>query len=193
LNKRKEYLGLADFDYLSARLLLLSGLATTGFPLAAQAIEKLLKIFLLLYEKRINNRVVTKIELIREWKHRLTKLFKYLNQNIDVPFDSTWDHYLQKLEDAYKKRRYPEDWTKHKYDVEVVTLDKVYCYLRNITIAYFPEKEKEEVRKLGTFIYNAYTEENKDKIKEWDGIPPDKLFYLRNESAKDFNIDFNHL
>jgi len=62
LAKRKELLGIEDFDYFSARLLLLSGLATSGFPLASQATEKELK----------------------KYSHNLLGLFDYMKKRVNV-------------------------------------------------------------------------------------------------------------
>ena len=191
LDKRMDYLGIADFDYLSARLLLLSGLATTGFPHAAQAIEKLLKLFMLLYEKITNNSELTKRDL-KKYSHKIVELFKYLEERILVNFDAGWKCYLQILQDSYD-RRYPEGWKIHSYDVEAENLDKLYCYLRNNIISNFPEEEKARAKQLGTFIYDAYSEEIREIIKRRGGIPPKEIFHLNNNSAKDFDIDFDHL
>jgi len=190
-DKRMEYLGIADVDYLSARLLLLSGFATTGFPLAAQAIEKLIKLFILLYEKITNNRELTKGD-IKKYSHDLMGLFKYLKKRVPANFDSTWQDYLKTLQDSYS-RRYPEGWKLHSYELEVNRLDQTFSYLRNNIIANFPKEERGRTRQFGTFIYDAYSEEIQNIIKRNGGIPPKDLFYLKNNSAKDFDIDFNHL
>lgn len=190
-DKRMEYLGIADFDYLSARLLLLSGFATTGFPLAAQAIEKLLKLFMLLYEKITNNRELTKKDM-KKYSHNLLDLFKYLKERVQANFNSTWEDYIKTLQESYY-RRYPEGWKLHSYEVEVNRLDQTFSYLRNNIIANFPREERDRTRQFGTFIYDAYSEEIQNLIKRNGGIPPKALFYLKNNSAKDFNIELNHL
>jgi len=184
-----EYLGIADFDYLSARLLLLSGLATTGFPLAAQAIEKLLKLFMLLYEKIVNNRELT-VKEMQGYSHNLVSLFNYLKERVKEQFDSSWENYFQALQDSYY-RRYPEGWKIHKYEVEAVKLDMVYCHLRNRIITNFPNEEINAAKKFGTFVINAYTKEIKNIIKNRNGILPREIFYLNNESAANFDINFD--
>ena len=124
LDKRMKYLGIADFDYLSARLLLLSGFANTGFPLAAQAFEKLLKLFMVFYEKITNNQELTKRDM-KKYSHNLLELLKYLKERAPANFDSTWKDYLKTLQESYY-RRYPEGWKLHSYEVEVSRLDQTF-------------------------------------------------------------------
>jgi hypothetical protein len=112
LDKRIEYLGLADMDYLSARLLLMSGLATTGFPKAAEAFEKIFKLFLMLEAKISSNAELTESDL-KSYSHNLIKFFNEVKTKLpDTNFDSAWDDYLKTLQESYT-RRYPENWKEH--------------------------------------------------------------------------------
>ena len=84
LKKRISYLGIADFDYLSARLLLLSALGNTGLPKAAEAFEKLLKLFILLASKIQDNKELTEKDLKKEYGHNLVDLFNSTKKYIPV-------------------------------------------------------------------------------------------------------------
>lgn len=188
LNKRLAYLAIADMDYLSARLLLLSGLTLTGLQKASDSFEKLLKLFLLL-EAKINKEVELDTKELVEFKHQLAKLFDVVRKNVPAKFDDTWSKYFQQLEDSYKFR-YPESWKEAQLINDLETFDKAYSYLRNNIIANFPKEENKKVMEFGGFIYRQYSTEIIQKIKNLGGLTPKDIFYKNNKSAKAFDIDF---
>jgi hypothetical protein len=192
LEKRIAYLGLADIDYLSARLLLLSGLVTTGFPKAAEAFEKLLKLFLLL-EAKISSNVDLTEKQMKAYSHNLIKLFDVVKTKIpNTQFDQSWDDYFKILQDSYT-RRYPENWTVFQITYSLGQLDKGYVFFRNGIIGNFPPEEQARVREFGTFIYDAYRGDRSKIIKDAGSLTPAEIFKLRNDSFNDFDIDVNNL
>jgi len=192
LNKRMEYLGLADMDYLSARLLFRSGLATTGFPKAAEAFEKIFKLFLLLEAKISRNVELTEGDM-RSYGHNLINLLNEIRTKLpNTTFDSTWDDYLKILQESYT-RRYPENWKEHRLTIRLDDLDKAYCYFRNNVILNFPKEEQTRTRQFGTFIYDAYRGDISKRIKKTGALPPAEILKWENHSFEDFNIDFESL
>src|SRR5690348_1635944 len=121
LNKRIEYLGIADFDYLAARLLLLNGLVFAALPKAAEAFEKLMKLFLML-EAKINRNEELSPTQLKAYGHNLPRLFDALKTKVPVPFGNDWDEYFELLRDCYS-RRYPEDWEAHRVEGDIHKLD----------------------------------------------------------------------
>jgi hypothetical protein len=192
LNKRIEYLGLADMDYLSARLLLMSGLATTGFPKAAEAIEKIFKLFLILEAKISRNVELTEGDM-RSYGHNLIKLLNEVKTKLpNTTFVSNWDDYLKILQDSYT-RRYPENWKEFRLTVNLDQLDKVYSYLRNNVILNFPQEEQTRTRQFGTFIYDAYRGDLSKRIQKTGALSPAEILKWKNHSFDDFDIDFESL
>ena len=179
LEKRIAYLGLADIDYLSARLLLLSGLVTTGFPKAAEAFEKLLKLFLLL-EAKISSNIELTEKQMKAYSHNLIKLFDVVKSKIpNTHFDQSWDDYFKTLQDSYT-RRYPENWTVFQITYSLEQLDKGYVFFRNGVIGNFPPEEQSRVREFGTFIYDAYRGDRSKIIKDAGSLTPAEIFKMRN-------------
>lgn len=192
LDKRIEYLGLADMDYLSARLLLMSGLATTGFPKAAEAFEKIFKLFLMLEAKISSNAELTESDL-KSYSHNLIKLLNEVKTKLpNTTFESTWDDYLKTLQESYT-RRYPENWRVFRLTVSLDQLDKAYSYLRNNVILNFPQEEQTRTRQFGTFIYDAYRGDVSKRIKKSGALPPAEILKWKNHSLDNLNIDFESL
>lgn len=156
LDQRLAYLSLADFDYLSARILLLFGLAHTGFPKAAESFEKLFKLFLILEAKISRNEELT-VEDLKNYQHKLITLFDKIKSMISVKFNKSWrDHFLFLQETYYK--RYPENWKSFNYEVDISKLDLCYLYLRSNIVQNFPLEEQERVKQFGGFISDGYSE-----------------------------------
>ena len=192
LDKRMEYLGLADMDYLSARLLLMSGLATTGFPKAAEAFEKILKLFLILEAKISSNVELTEGDM-KSYGHNLIKLLNEVKTKLpDTTFDSTLVDYLKTLQESYT-RRYPENWEAHHLTINLDHLDEAYSYFRNNVILNFPQEEQTRTRQFGTFIYDAYRGDISKRIKKSGALPPAEILKWKNHSLGNFNIDFESL
>jgi hypothetical protein len=191
LSKRLEYLGIADFDYLSSRLLMLHGLVFTALPKAAEAFEKLLKLFLLLEAKIARNEELSPQQL-KKFGHNLSALFGQLKAKVPATFGQDWDDYFQLLEDSYA-RRYPEHWKEFRIQTSVHQLDSAYCYLRNCIIQNFPQEEQKRAREFGTFIYDSYSLEVRGVIERLGGRLPGDLLRQCNESFAALQIDINRL
>jgi len=191
LNQRLAYLSIADFDYLSARILLLFGLAHTGFPKAAEAFEKLFKLFLLLGTKIIKNEELTERDL-KIYKHKLVTLFNKIKPMIPVNFDKSYDDYFLFLQETYHKR-YPENWESFKYEVEISKLDNSYLYLRNSIVKNFPPEEHKRVQQFGGFISDGYSEKIKEIINKRTGNSLKGMLLQDNEHIKNYDISFSKL
>jgi hypothetical protein len=191
LNKRLEYLGIADFDYLSARLLMLHGLVFTALPKAAEAFEKLLKLFLLLEAKIARNEELTP-EQMKKFGHNLSALFKEFKVKVPASFGQDWDDYLGLLQESYT-RRYPEHWGSFTIQTSFHQLDAFYCYLRNNISMNFPLEERARARQFGTFIFDAYSAAVRKVIENLGGRLPGDLLRQSNESFAAFDIDVGRL
>lgn len=188
LGKRLAYLSIADFDYLSARILLLFGLAHTGFPKAVEAFEKLLKLFLLLEAKINRNEELTDREL-KKYEHKLVTLFNKIKPLIPVNFDVSWDSYFLFLQETYNKR-YPEFWKSFRYEVDIGKLDSAYLYLRNGITKNFPPEEQERVKQFGGFISGGYIEKINEIIKKRTGKNLKEMLLLENDHIKKYEVYF---
>ena len=187
LNNRLAYLGIADFDYLSARILLLDGLTFTGLPKAAEAFEKIVKLVLMLEAKISRNEELTPGAL-RRFGHELGALLVELRTRTAIPIAVDVDQYFAMLKDA-AAHRYPEAWKEYEATLSIGQLDSLYAQLRNLAVANFPVEEKERARCFGTFIGDAYTPETIEKIRELGGRSPWELLAYRNDSHEAFDLD----
>ncbi len=191
LEKRLSYLGIADFDYLSARLLLLNGLIFSALPKAAEALEKLIKLFILLEAKIQRNEELT-AEQLKSYGHNLIKLLNELKKKIPIDFGPDWDVYFQLLQDSYTQR-YPEKWTEMHIETSVHQLDTVFTYLRNNIIQNFPIEEQQRARHFGTFIYDCYSSDVRALIGLLGGRQPGELLRHMNESFNQLDIETERL
>lgn len=186
LNKRIQYLAIADIDYLSARLLLLCGMPFSGLPKAAEAMEKIFKLFLILEAKITEGKELSDSDL-KKYSHRLTKLFKVMKTKIPAKFDKTWDKFIKDLEVSYSIR-YPDTWPlQMDWVVNYEFLDLAYSYFRNGVIKNFPYEEQEAVKKFGVNILDAYTSEIINTIKKAGGIPPLEILKINNSCIEKFS------
>lgn len=193
LIKRLEYLGIADMDYLSARALLINGLAHTGLSKAAEAFEKLFKLFLILEAKITRNEHLSQKDL-KKYEHKLVKLFEFVVTKIPgaSPYDKSWKEYFEQLETAYRVR-YPESWKEAKFVNDLTNLDQAYCYFRNNITVNFPKDEHVKTKIFGTFIINAYNPDVVDYIKSQGGLSPKELLSKSNKYLNEFNIDLSKI
>lgn len=186
LTKRINYLGLADFDYLAARLRLSCGLLT-GFAKAAEAFEKILKLFLIL-EAKISQDEELDPKDLKVYGHSLTKLFGEVKRRVpDVTWDSGWDDYFRSLEESYAKR-YPEHWKEFSIEIDIDKLDRVYAYFRGNVSRNSPKEEKDRAQQFGTFIGDAYTQEFLTFIKSRGGLTPMEILRSDNKHLDQMNI-----
>jgi hypothetical protein len=191
LNKRISWLGLADFDYLSARILLLCGLGNTGLVKAAEAFEKIFKLFLMLEAKITENKELNEKDL-KIYGHNIEKLFAAVKSKIPVSFDKKWDDYFKMFEDCYS-RRYPEHWKEHIININLRDLDEAYTYFRNGVIFNFPDEEKARAKDFGTFLYGPYNADVKNWIKTQGGKTPSEILTLNNLSFDVLDINKERL
>jgi len=191
LNQRLAYLALADFDYLSARILLLFGLAHTGFPKAAEAFEKLFKLFLLLEAKIIKNEELTDKDL-KNYKHKLITLFEKIKPMAPVKLDKSFEDYFLFLQETYHKR-YPENWKSFKYEVDISKLDDTYLYFRSGITQNFPPEEQERVKQFGGFISDGYSKKIIEIINKRTGKSLKEMLLQDNEHIKNHDISFTKL
>jgi len=193
LKKRLEYLGIADMDYLSARILIINGMTHTGLSKGAEAFEKLFKLFLVLEAKIVRNEELSSLEL-KNYEHKLVKLFEEVVLKIPgaTPFDKSWKDYFEQLQMAYKTR-YPESWKEVKLINDLTNLDKAYCYFRNNITTNFPKEEQEKTKFFGTFILKAYNKDVVNFIVSQGGLSPKEAFLKSNNHSAEFNIELDKL
>lgn len=187
LDKRVAYLGLADFDYLAARVQLLSGLGVSGLAKAAEAFEKILKLFLML-EAKISRNEELDPKYLKTYSHNLLKLFQEVKNRVAAAsWDPGWEEYLQSLQDSYS-RRYPEHWKEFYIEVDIDKLDMAYAYLRGNVSRNFPKEEKDRAQQFGTFIGDAYSPDLMNFIKGRGGLTPSEALRLHNKHIDEMNI-----
>jgi hypothetical protein len=191
LHSRIQYLGLADFDYLSARLLVLCGLPSTGLPKASEAFEKLLKLLLMLEAKIRRNEELTPRQL-KAYGHDLTKLFSAVKATSSVAFKEGWDVYFETLKEAYG-RRYPEHWTSALVEINVNHLDAAYAYFRNNVVDNLPEVERERARVFGTDYFAAYTPDVVETIRSNSGVTIGDVLRSRNQFLQHIELNWDAL
>lgn len=192
LVKRLEYLGIADMDYLSARSLLINGLTHTGLSKAAEAFEKLFKLFLLIEAKITQDRHLTPKEL-KLYEHKLIKLFEVVMSKLpEKGYDQSVKDFFQQLENAYKLR-YPESWKEAKLINDFQDLDKMYYYFRNNITANFPKEELEKTKQFGTFIIKGYNTGVVKYIQDHGGLTPKQILSRDNKYLSELNIDLSKL
>jgi hypothetical protein len=187
LNHRIAYLGLADFDYLSARVLMWNGVLNTALQKAAEAFEKILKVNLLLEAKISRSEELTPGDLMR-FDHHLGKLLEEFKTRAKVTVHADTEKYFAMLQDAYS-RRYPEHWKRFEAEWNVSYMDAVYVNLRDTAVENFPIEERERARCFGTFLGDLY---KPDVIKQLEAIgarSPWELLAYKNDFMSHFNID----
>lgn len=192
ITKISEYLGLADADYLAARMLLLGGLPTVGLSKAAEAMEKQFKLFFLQFERIENGRELD-VRDLKGYGHRLREMLESYNGMVPAErrLDDSWKSYLELLEEAYAKR-YPEHWEKWEAEVDLGKLDCGYVYLRNANADNFPAELRDRARDFGTFIGDVFRQEAFSKRIALLGLlHPIEYLKLNNESYGDLAIHKN--
>lgn len=192
LVKRLEYLGIADMDYLSARSLLINGLTHTGLSKAAEAFEKLFKLFLIIEAKVTRDYHLTQKEL-KQYEHKLVKLFEVAMSKLpEKNYHQSVKDFFQQLENAYKLR-YPESWKEARLINDFQNLDKMYCYFRNNITINFPKEEMGKTKEFGTFIIKGYKNDVVKYIQDHGGLTPKQIFSKDNKYLSEFNIDLSKL
>ncbi|MBC7877730.1 MAG: hypothetical protein H7Y59_11230 [Anaerolineales bacterium] len=78
--KLTSYLGIADIDYLCARLLFMSGFPIVAMAKAAESLEKLLKLSIVLLARIYSGIELTDDQLKNEYGHDLRKLLDGYNK-----------------------------------------------------------------------------------------------------------------
>lgn len=187
LDKRMSYLGLADFDYLSARTLIRSGLGISGLAKAAEAFEKILKLILVLEAKISRNHVLTAKEL-KAMGHNLHDLLNSLRDRVGATFGKDWDEYFHVLRSAYSNR-YPEHWSQFAAKLDVSQLDVAYAFLRGNAVDNFPAEEQFRARQFGTFLADSYTPQVLEAMRRDNAPLPGELLRHGNRSLPEMKIE----
>jgi hypothetical protein len=186
-----EYLGIADLDYLAARLLLLNGLVFSALPKAAEAFEKLMKLFLMI-EAKVNRNEEVYADNLKRYSHNLTRLFAEIKTKVPTTFSNDWDEYFELLRVSYS-RRYPEEWKEYQMEGNIHKLDFYYTYLRNNIIANFPLEEIDRAKQFGTFIYDGFSSPVRELISVLGGKPPGDILRQNNQSFELLEIHRDRL
>jgi hypothetical protein len=187
LNNRLAYLGIADFDYLSARVLLRDGLIFTGLPKAADAFEKIIKLNLML-EAKISRNEELAPEDLKRFGHDLGALLAAFRKRTGNLVPTGITAYFAMLQDA-AAHRYPEHWKTYKAEMDIDLMDSTYANFRSIASSNFPAEERERASSFGTFIGDAYTPAMIDRIKEIGGRSPWDLLCYRNAALDKFDVN----
>ena len=187
LQKRLAYLGIADFDYLSARVLLRHGLVVTGLAKASDAFEKISKLNLIL-EAKITRNEDLEPEKVKAYLHNLRALLADFEARMGVSVGPETHEYFAMLQEA-TKRRYPESWSSYKAQLNIPMLDEIYAEFRKVAVQNFPMEERARARCFGTFIGDAYTADMIARIKELGGDSPWDLLAFDNQALERLNLD----
>ena len=186
LNQRLQYLAIADMDYLAARLLLLSANPFCGMPKAAEAIEKIMKLFLVLEAKISRNEELSANDL-KKYNHNLIKLAEKVESLCPMQLGKTWKNYLKGLQDSYNLR-YPDNWAKNmEWRSDIDNLDSIYAYLRQNISSNFPPEEKPIAERFGGSILSAYGNEIVKNIENAGMLSPVDLLSRQNKQRDKFN------
>ena len=187
LNQRLNYLAIADMDYLAARSLMLSGNPFCGMPKAAEALEKIMKLFLILETKISRNEELSAKDL-KKYSHNLIKLSKKVESLCPMQLDEHWKNYLEKLQKSYHDR-YPDNWANEmEWSSDIDNLDAIYAYLRLNISSNFPLEEVEVAKSFGVNILPAYNDEIVRKIEEAGMLSPIDLLSKHNKQIDKFNV-----
>jgi hypothetical protein len=187
LHKRLAYLGIADFDYLSARVLMRHGLVFTALAKASDAFEKIMKLNLILDAKISRNQDLEPDE-VKTYLHNLRGLLDGFEDRTGMSVGSETREYFAMLQEA-TKRRYPEYWTSYRAQLNIPMLDEVYAQFRNVAVANFPAEERDRARSFGTFIGDVYTSEMIEQIKKLGGDSPWDLLAFENQALARLDLD----
>jgi hypothetical protein len=195
LDDRLTYLFLADIDYLSARLLILHGLVSTGLPKASEAFEKLIKLFIILAVRIRSQKELTEKQLKKHFGHSLPKLFAELKRFAPVTFNADWDAFIEHLGDCYALR-YPDGWREPFHvKASIDHIDECYCYLRNGIILSLPPEELDTARVFGGIVFQGtvHIGQSNPMIDTRPTWPLDEILKQSNRSFSDFNIKHDEL
>jgi len=186
LNQRLNYLGIADMDYLAARLLMLSGNPFCGMPKAAEALEKIMKLFLILEAKISRNEDLIAKDL-KKYSHNLIKLSNKVESLCPMQLGENWKKYLEKLQKSYYDR-YPDNWANEmEWTSDIDNLDAIYAYLRQNISNNFPLEEEKVAKRFGVNIIPAYNDEIVGIIEEAGMLSPIDLLAKNNKQIDKFN------
>jgi len=177
---------MADMDYLAARLLLLSGNPFCGMPKASEAIEKIMKLFLVVEAKISRNEELSAKEL-KKYSHNLINLADKVETICPMQLRGEWKKHLEELQKSYDMR-YPDKWAnKMEWKSDIDNLDSIYAYLRQNISKNFPAEERPTADRFGGNIISAYNDEIVEKIEEAGMLSPINLLSKKNKQRDKFN------
>jgi len=133
--KVNQLLGMADFHYLSARILFLHILYPTAWHTSATAVEMYFKMVLFLKGNQDT----------RRYGHNLAKIVK----ETGIKLDPEAKKIMSDLEKSYKGKKYPDSWESDviwKDDLD--RLDILVRQLRNLILEQIPIEEKKSIQDI---------------------------------------------
>jgi hypothetical protein len=177
-DNRHAYLLVADQDYLAARLLLISNMRISGMQKAAEGIEKLMKLALIIAEKRSTGRDMTSKEM-KGYSHNLPDLRKAV-EKYGITFDSSWDEFFVELVFCYNAR-YPENWPdEFPINQRIDLVDVCYSHLRGLVAGAFPDDELQGAKQFGGTFYPMDHEGLRAETKRLGGLNPEEILKANN-------------
>jgi len=188
-DKLVDYLGIADIDYLSARLLFMSGFPIVAMAKAAESIEKLFKILIVMITRIYFQQELTDDDLKKRYGHNLEKLLKGYNEiapdNAKLVGDTA---ILNNLQMAYNLRYSGKD-----KDIKLVfaldEFDRWYVLLRNLIVENIPQELKAEVTQFGTFHGKLYESGIEKLLSEYETMRPGDVLRYKNAMFDQLVID----
>lgn len=184
-------LGVADIDYLSARLLFMSGLPTVGMSKASEALEKLLKIAIVCLSKIQENKDLEDNDL-KKYGHNLIRLLDEYNRLIPVEeFKLKGEPEILKNLMAAYSLRYMSGSGDFELGFSLDHFDHWYSFLRNQIVLNLPMELREDSKQFGTFLGNLYETDIKDIVQPYGLLLPGDILQLSNDKFENLDIDKN--
>lgn len=195
--KPLSLLGAADMDYVASRSLMLSGVFLPATAKAAEAVEKLLKLFAMC-EHGIDTGQLAAPQQVKKFGHGIVGLFERMvnrlradvDPNLLASPDAVWVwEFVQHLQEAYK-RRYPDSWAMNmRYSIDdLFKLDAVYTWIRNGVVHNMSPEYQEQARLFGASFASAYTPEVLAAIRSNGALTPFDLLRLHNGKLPELEI-----
>ncbi|HND90968.1 MAG TPA: hypothetical protein PLI75_04240 [Anaerolineales bacterium] len=188
-DKLMDYLGIADIDYLSARLLFMSGFPIVAMAKAAEALEKLFKILIVMITRIYSQVELTDDQLKKDYGHDLGKLLKGYNkiapESVRLIGDTT---ILDNLRKAYNLRYTGRD-KEINLEFSLEEFDKWYVLLRNLIVRNTPKELAIEVRQFGTFHGKLYEAGMEKILSQYRTLRPGDILRYQNAMFDKLDVD----
>jgi hypothetical protein len=181
-------LSIADVDYLSARLLFISGLPIAGMGKAAEALEKLFKISIAIITK-INSQVDLTDNDFKKYGHNLNKLLDEYNRICPKEIQLVGNTgILTDLGKAYTARYVPKTDMQIGFSLEY--FDHWFIYLRNNIATNVPKEIMKDVMNFGNSFGDLLETENfLQAISKYGAILPGDIIRIENKYFEKLIVD----